>query len=347
MRILFITRRFAPDTRGAVASTAARVYRDARVDHQVEAVIGYVRDRALIPDAALGVDLCGRRGFAASLALRRAASRVAKRQAPDVIVTTELDAPRTRRPAVAILVRAPEPGTAGARLAALRARVFARVVVPAAQVAEAFRHLGVPDDLLVVVPPAIDGDVLRVGEPRAESAVLRIACVGRIAPDKGQHLAIDAVARLPPADKARCHLDVVGTVGDPVYLEQLRVQASRQPISFHIDVEDTVPYHRGADLVLAPRLLNPTFPFAAAEASTAGTPVAWADHPDTRELLGDHGMPVPPGDVEALRDAVQRMLGSPEPIRQDATRARLRVLERCGRDAVWRRLEQVLNEARG
>ena len=346
MRILFITRRLAPDTRGAVASLAAQVYRDARLHHDVEAVVGYVRDRALIPSQALGVALCGRRGFPASVALRRAAARVAKRHAPDVIITTELDAPRTRRPAVAVLVRAPEVGTAGARLAALRARVFARIVVPAPQVARAFFDLGLPEDRVVVVPPGIDGDRLRP-DPRTPGPDLRVACIGRIAPDKGQHLAIDAVARLAADDKAKVHLDIVGTVGDPVYLEQLRVQAWRQPVTFQLDVEDTVPHYRAADLVLAPRLLNPTFPFAAAEAVTAGATVAWADHPDTRELLGEHGIPVPPGDVRALRGAILRMLTAPEPLRADATAARLRVLERCGRDVVWQRLERVLTEACG
>jgi glycosyltransferase involved in cell wall biosynthesis len=346
VRVLFITRRFAPDARGAVASLAAQVYRDARLHHEVQAVVGYVRDRALVPADALGVDLCGRRGVTATLALRRASVRAARTHDPEVIVTTELDAPRSRRPAVAVLVRPPERGSPATRLAVLRARAFAHVVVPAPQVKRAFVALGLAEERITVVPPGLDGDALN---PRLRGAgpALRLACVGRIAPDKAQHLAIDAVSRLAPADKARVHLQVVGTVADKVYLEQLRVQAWRQPVSFHLEVDDVASFYRDADLVLAPRLLNPTFRFAAAEAMTAGTPVAWSDHPDTREILGDHGVAVSPGDVEALRAAIQDMLRDPQPFIDDAAAGRLRVLERCGRDVVWRQLDAVLRRAVG
>ncbi|WP_375460171.1 glycosyltransferase family 4 protein [uncultured Enterovirga sp.] len=57
--------------------------------------------------------------------------------------------------------------------------------------------------------------------PPGETGVLRIGYFGRLIPDKGAHLLVEAVKRLPPGGWC---LDIAGT-GDPAYVEALKAAA--------------------------------------------------------------------------------------------------------------------------
>jgi glycosyltransferase involved in cell wall biosynthesis len=172
-------------------------------------------------------------------------------------------------------------------------------------------------------------------------------CAGRLLPAKGQHLAIDAVARLDRARKDRVRLTIAGAVVDPVYLDQLRVQAWGQPVEFVLDPPFLAPILQQADVVLLPSIAESGFCTTAVEAMACGAPVIWADRPATREAVGGVGCSIPPGDVEALRDALRSWVDDPTAREATAARGLAHVRQHNGWDRVWPQWDATLREAAG
>ena len=88
------------------------------------------------------------------------------------------------------------------------------------------------------------------------------------------------------------------------------------------------------------------FGFTPLESLAAGTPVVVSDLPSLRETLGDAALMVPPGDAEALADALLRI------DRDEELRARLLAaaparLEPLSWDRAADELHAVLTEAAG
>ncbi|MFK7928745.1 MAG: glycosyltransferase [Myxococcota bacterium] len=308
MRVLMITDTLAPDGLDATAHQARRLYEQGRLVGDVHLVAGYRRSRGYLPAEALGVDLCGASDLSSRWAMRRAAQRRARQLKPDVVLTTRPSLPRCKRPAVLYLASPSiDPRLPGLpRLARLSA--FRRVLLPSDAAARSFEALGVSPELIRVVPPAIPSPSLR---DSGSSPTLSLLCLGGLAPHRGQHLAIDAIARLSPVEKARVHLHIVGRAADPVYVEHLKVQAYEQPISLHIDEADSGRFIAQADLMLAPSLVDVACPYPALEAVVAGVPLAYADRPTATAMVGDLGHRVVSGDANAWRDVVRAFIDQP------------------------------------
>ena len=164
----------------------------------------------------------------------------------------------------------------------------------------------------------------------------------RILPPKGQHFAIDAIARLNRKHKRRARLTIVGAVNDPVYLDQLRIQAYNQPVDFALDVPDMHPYYQRADVVLYPTVMIEGFGFTAVEGMACGKPVIWFDQPAVREATAGLGVPVRKGDVEALRSAIERLMDSPAERKQMGLDGRRYVEDNLSWQHVWGRYETIL-----
>jgi glycosyltransferase involved in cell wall biosynthesis len=169
----------------------------------------------------------------------------------------------------------------------------------------------------------------------------------RILPGKAQHLAIDALARLPQRYKERCRLTIVGAASDGVYLDRIRVQSFDQPVEFAVDVPEIHPYYQAADVILFPTMMTEGFGFTAAEGMACGKPVIWFEQPAVREATGGIGLPVPQGDVDAMRDAMMNLIDDQE-LRRSIGDAGLRyVRQNLSWGRVWSQYEAVLREVSG
>jgi glycosyltransferase involved in cell wall biosynthesis len=304
----------------------------------------------LVPAEAIAVELRDLAGHHAWWSFSRAARAEVVRWRPDVVLTSTARLPPLGVP-IALLAQerdaTPHPSLKTrlrSRLVAARSRSFDLVIAPTGAAARGLGEAGVPEGRLRVIPNGVDPARFRPDpSPEAkDSDTFQVIHPGRILPGKGQHHAIDAVARLQRRHKRRVQLTVVGSVVDPVYLDQIRVQAYGQPVRFALDVPDMVPYYRSADVVLHPTEVEEASGFVAIEGMACGCPVIWFDHPTVRESTSGIGVPVPPGDAGALRDALAGLMDAPALRSQIAEQGRRYVMGNLTWGKTWSAYETSL-----
>lgn len=351
MRILLVARRFPPDVRSGTETVFENLYRQARARHEVRLVVGFRNDRQLVPPEAVAVDLREASRGASWRKLWWAALKEGRSFKPEVVLANSIEVPTFGAPA-ACIVHDLNFGVAnrGFDVAAreafykLKARRLGRVITVSQASAKRLVEIGVASDKVEVVHNGVDLSVFRPADTDRER--VRFVYPSRILPPKGQHLAIDALARLPKRYKQRAELHIVGAVDDPVFLRQLEVQAWGQPVEFHTDVPQIAPHYREADVVLFPTLMDEGFGFTAVDGMACGKPVIWCDQPAIREATGGIGIGVPRGDVEAMRDGMMALMDDETRRQELGVRGRAFVEDRYDWHAVWLRYERILEGLR-
>jgi glycosyltransferase involved in cell wall biosynthesis len=168
----------------------------------------------------------------------------------------------------------------------------------------------------------------------------RLIAVGRLSPEKGLHVLLDAFDRIVEAHP-RAELEIVGAeqmiplvmlaaISEdeavrslaPLYRgsyeAELRRRLSERTES-RVKFAGPVPHaavaehYRDADILVAPSFTE-SFGLPAAEAMAAGLPVVASGVGGLAEIVvdGETGFLVPPGDEGALAEAVLRLLGDVE-----------------------------------
>jgi glycosyltransferase involved in cell wall biosynthesis len=135
-----------------------------------------------------------------------------------------------------------------------------------------------------------------------------LVCVGRLSHQKGQDVAIRALALL--RDGA-ARLRLVGSESEQGERAQLEALAGELGVADRIEwrgaVDDTAPEYRAADVVVAPSRWD-GLSLALLEAMASGATIVATDVSGS-ESLGDAGVIVAPDDPRALADAIDSLLG--------------------------------------
>lgn len=144
-----------------------------------------------------------------------------------------------------------------------------------------------------------------LGVPPTSPLVLS---VGRLHPQKGYDVLVAAAARW----RARQPVPRVVIAGNgPSYLDlTARISASRAPVTLLGHRRDVADLLAAADLAVVSSVWEARQLFAQ-EAMQAGVPLVATRVGGIPELTGSAAVLVPPGDVDALDDAVQQMLDEP------------------------------------
>jgi glycosyltransferase involved in cell wall biosynthesis len=194
-------------------------------------------------------------------------------------------------------------------------RAAARVIVPSQAVGEAFCAAGGQRNKVRVVrngisipagTSSLDRDTLR-GELGLPSGFL-IAAVGRLAPWKGQHIMLKALAALPDA---QCII-----VGDPIFGERayadelhrlVDILGVRDRVRFLGHRTDVPRLMRAADIVVHTSVDPEPSARVIVEAMLSGTPVAATHAGGVPEILtgGLSALLYPPGDSAGLANLLQ------------------------------------------
>jgi glycosyltransferase involved in cell wall biosynthesis len=188
-----------------------------------------------------------------------------------------------------------------------------------------------------------------------------VLVVGRVAPEKGQHV-LAAAAALLAERGLRPVVAMVGHVGGayerpgrararrwrelealvPKYAERVAAGGAGADVRLLGALAPAEVRHllAAADVFVSPSLAPEPCGLPVLEALAMDLPVVATDGGATPELIGDAGILVPPGDHAALADALEFLLSSPGASEALAVRARAQA-SRHSWDATARQLEDV------
>ena len=228
------------------------------------------------------------------------------------------------------------------RPVARRVKAYVCVSHDSARFAESMLHMK-PGSARVIHNGMPVPRTLPPSAPPNPKGTLRIGAVGRLAPQKGLDVLIEAMRSLPG-----CRLVLLGDGPDRAKLEALvgrRSLGDRVEFAGWVDAPWTEAW---AFDVLAMPSVNEGFPLVIVEAMLAGIPVVASTVGGIPEIVvpGSTGMLVAPQDPEALADALRTIAGDPQ-LRQDmGARCRTVALEQFTASAMAARFEALYREVR-
>jgi colanic acid/amylovoran biosynthesis glycosyltransferase len=180
---------------------------------------------------------------------------------------------------------------------------------------------------------------------------LRVLTVGRLVPDKGHAVLLEAIAQL----ERRGVPVVAEIVGGGAELAGLRRRAADLGIEHQVEfagelAQDAIRQRYAAADVFCLPSLGEGLPVSLMEAFASELPVVASRIAGIPELV-DHGVSgllLPPGRADAIAAAVETLAGSPEVRRRMGRAGRSKVMneyriERSG-DRLWELFSQVLGQ---
>lgn len=195
-----------------------------------------------------------------------------------------------------------------------------RFLCPSLHLAQALVRFGVPAARVQHLPNFLDSDEVPTGTLPGDGWLY----AGRLAEEKGVHVALEAARRLPGHELTIC--------GSGPMEAALRAQAADLPWVRFLGQQprqEVARLLRGVRAVVVPSLWPENYPYAVLEAQRASRAVVASDIGGIPEQI-DHqrdGMLVPPGDSVALARAVGGLLDDP---------SRAQALGQAGRERVVR-----------
>jgi glycosyltransferase involved in cell wall biosynthesis len=222
----------------------------------------------------------------------------------------------------------------------------ARVIVPSQSAAAAFVAAGGRRGLVEVVPNGIDlipenssRSELRkqLGLPEGPLA----GVFSRLAPWKGQHVVLQALAKLP---EVRCIFAGDALFGEQAYAQSLRNLASELSLNDRVHFlghrNDVTRLMQAVDVMIHPSVAPEPFGRTLVEAMRAGVPVIATDTGAASDILeaGAAGTLVRANDADALIAAMAHVLANPTALAAQLEYAASRARTRYG---VGKMLEAV------
>lgn len=183
-----------------------------------------------------------------------------------------------------------------------------RILVGSSFVRDSFIEEGVPVEKLAVIPYGADTRLFEPPErPRRQHRELRLLFVGQIGQRKGISYLLEAMRRLQGQGDT---LTIVGQIqGDGWALAPYRELFRHIP---HVPRSELREIYRQADAFVFPSLVE-GMPLAVLEAMASGLPVITTPNgPGDIVRDGEDGFMVPPRDVGAIVERVERLRADPE-----------------------------------
>ena len=220
-------------------------------------------------------------------------------------------------------VEVPHPRTIEQELAEYESADY--IAVPSTFVARTFIAAGVPETKLLINPFGVDLSLFSdAGLPfqvPARERGLRVLHVGGVAPRKGVHYLLEAVARVPEAT-----LTLVGGIS-PAMGTHVRKYERVKAIG-GVPGRDLPRWYREAD-VFCLLSIEEGLALVLLQAMAMGLPVIATPNTGAEDLIEDgvHGFIVPARDPEAAAARLQQLADAPDLRREMGARARARIAE--------------------
>lgn len=220
-------------------------------------------------------------------------------------------------------------------------------LAPSAVMREQMIAGGYDASRIVVLPTFVDSARTHIDDARAR----RIVYVGRLSPEKGLDVLLDAFDRVVRQDGSRDIELLLAGGGEDSYVAGLVARARRiSPQVKFVGVLDADAVRRllcGALISVVPSLCYENLPNAMLESLAAGTPVAASDLGSMTDVLRgtDAGFLFRPGDPGDLAESLVALLREPDTLKRMSRSARHLAETRYSPDAHLRGLLRVLNAA--
>jgi glycosyltransferase involved in cell wall biosynthesis len=196
-------------------------------------------------------------------------------------------------------------------------REFDHLIVHSESSRELLASRGLSAERISVVPHGILNVISAPADPVVPDAPLTMLMFGRVKTYKGVDMMIEALGRLPAALRRRCRLLVVGEPMIPVEPMKRRAEALGigDNITWdlrYVSEENMAEVFSQADIF--------AFPYREIDTSGVlmsclpyGKPIIASEIGAFQKLLQDrvHGRVIPPGDPEALSDAISSLVSNP------------------------------------
>lgn len=213
---------------------------------------------------------------------------------------------------------------------------------------------GVPIDHAQIVHNGIEIDdfpPVRLSRRHVTKTGLRLLYAGRLAPDKGVHTAVRAMAFLESRVDGPVTLDMVGA-GDADYVRSLKDLIGKLRLHANVSFRDSVPRARVPtllaeyDVLIFPSEYQEPLARIVMEAMATGLVVVGTTTGGTGELLKEDvtGLTFRPGDARGLASQIGRLLGDSALAQRLAQAARARVEQEFTFQRMVDELETVLRE---
>jgi phosphatidylinositol alpha-mannosyltransferase len=176
----------------------------------------------------------------------------------------------------------------------------------------------------------------------------RIVFAGRQEPRKGLQVLLRAWPELRERTGARLRIAGADPLAVRLLLARLRVPDDGIDVLGFLSQDELTAELASAKALVAPSLGGESFGMVLTRAFACATPVVASDIPGYREVLArEASVAVPPGDPEALVEAVDELLAEEAERQELGAAARQLAIERYSWDDVARRLELIYDAARG
>jgi glycosyltransferase involved in cell wall biosynthesis len=169
-------------------------------------------------------------------------------------------------------------------------------------------------------------------DPRAGTAV---GYAGRLSPEKGLDVLLEAAARLPAIS-----FRLAGA--GPLETGLERDRPKNVTLLGQLTPEELARERRSWRAAVVPSLCEENLPYAVVEAFAAGIPVVGSDRGGLRELLESRGVQVPAGEAGALGEAIRGLWDDPERSARLGAAGADFVRRECAPDRVVADLESLL-----
>jgi glycosyltransferase involved in cell wall biosynthesis len=231
-----------------------------------------------------------------------------------------------------------------------RDRALRRVdalVCPSSYLASLAVQWGIPAERVTVVPnaapplPALPDRAAARARFGVDGPTLAFA--GRITRQKALEVSLDALAQVEGV--------LLVVAGEGPDLGDVQREASERGLDGRVRFvgplprEDVLALFRAVDASLLSSSWE-NFPHTVVEALAVGTPVVATAVGGVPELVrdGENGLLVPPGDPDALADAIRRMVAEPG-LRERLAENAAPSIEHLDRDRVYAKLQEILRSA--